>query len=396
MSPSSPRILLCAGRPNLLEELAAPLQPIAAITGLLLDAPTPERNGYHLIVVDGSAGGPRGLELCRRLRSGPDEEYQPLLFVAEPGMWQRQDALEAGADACLSRPLAPGELLAQVRTLLRTKEAHDRLAERAAEVHRVNRRLQQAYQQIEQEMELAHRIQSSFLPHTLPEVPQVRFAAHYVLCGQVGGDFYDVFRLDEHHVGFYVADAMGHGVAASLLTIFVKKGVKPKEVFGRQYRLVPPGEVLGKLNRDMIEQRLSDNPFITMVYGLLDHRAGTVRLARAGHPYPLYVPRTGAAQLWQQHGLLLGVADAEFAEAEYPLRPGDKLLLYSDGIDHAVFDGRPAGIESLKACAERHRALPVQAFVAQVARELTGGAAPTDDLTLLAFEMIAPPGCSSS
>src|SRR5205823_2044728 len=162
-------------------------------------------------------------------------------------------------------------LLAQVRALLGIKETHDRLQGRAAEVNRINNRLREAYQRLDQELELAQRIQSSFLPQGLPQVPRVRFAVHYLLCGRVGGDFYDVFRLDEQHVGFYVADAMGHGVPASLLTIYVKKGVRPKEVFGTDYRLVPPGEVLNRLNKDLIDQQLSENPFITMAYGLLNH-----------------------------------------------------------------------------------------------------------------------------
>src|SRR6202030_3840730 len=132
------------------------------------------------------------------------------------------------------------------------------------EVNRINKRLQAAYQQIDMELELARRIQESFLPQTLPDLPEVRFAVHYEPCGRVGGDFYDVFRLDEKHLGFYIADAMGHGVPASLLTIFVKKGVRAKEISGQQYRLVPPGEVLQRLNRDLIQQELSDNPFITM------------------------------------------------------------------------------------------------------------------------------------
>src|SRR5207237_6088392 len=142
------------------------------------------------------------------------------------------------------------------QAFLRIKDVHDRLADKSAEVHRVNKRLQQAYQQIDQELELAQRIQLSFLPQTLPDVPQVRFAVRYLLCGRVGGDFYDVFRLDERHVGLYVADAMGHGVPASLLTIFVKKGVKTKEVSGQQYRLVPPDEVLFRLNRALIDKQL--------------------------------------------------------------------------------------------------------------------------------------------
>src|SRR5262249_29767176 len=201
----------------------------------------------------------------------------------------------------------PEELRAQVQAFLRIRDMQERLAEKTAEVHRINKRLQQAYHQLDQELELARRLQVSFLPQKLPEVAPARFAVHYLLCGQVGGDFYDVFRLDENHVGFYVADVMGHGVPASLLTIFVKKGVRAKEVFGQQYRLVPPGEVLQRLNKDLLDQALSDTPFISMVYALFNHREGTLQFSRAGHPYPIFVPRAGSLQLWEGEGLLLGV-----------------------------------------------------------------------------------------
>jgi sigma-B regulation protein RsbU (phosphoserine phosphatase) len=187
-------------------------------------------------------------------------------------------------------------------------------------------------------------------------------------------------------VGFYVADAMGHGVPASLLTIFVKKGVRAKEVFGSQYRLVPPDEVLSRLNRDLIDQKLSEQPFITMAYGLLDHSDGTVRIARAGHPYPLFVPREGEPALWTQDGLLLGIAEARFPCTTHRLGPGDKLLLYTDGVDYARYGDHGAGIESLLACVCEHRELPAQDLVARLARELFGRGPQPDDLTLLAVE----------
>src|SRR5262249_398328 len=152
----------------------------------------------------------------------------------------------------------------------------------------------------------------SFLPQSLPELPGTRFAVNYRPCGRVGGDFYDVFRLDENHVGFYVADVMGHGVPASLLTVFVKKGVGAKEIAGSAYRLVPPAEGLERLNRDLIDQGLADAPFITMVYGLLNYRTGTVQFARAGHPYPLHVPAEGDLELWKVEGSLMGVFHTSF------------------------------------------------------------------------------------
>jgi sigma-B regulation protein RsbU (phosphoserine phosphatase) len=312
------------------------------------------------------------------------DDTVPLLAIGSVG--QRLACLQAGADAFLSFPFTPAELAAQAQALLRRKREHDRLRERSHEAHQLHERLQEAYHQIDLELALAQRLQASFLPQSLPQVPHLRFAVHYLLCGRVGGDFYDTFRLDEKHVGFYVADAMGHGVPASLLTIFVKKGVRTKEVFGNQYRLIPPDEVLERLNRDLIDQQLSEQPFITMVYGLLNHHEGTVRLARAGHPFPLLVPRDGELTLWKPRGMLLGVQEAIFPEMTYTLAPGDKLLLYTDGVDYARFGSQPAGIDSLLACATVHRGLPASEFVAALSQELFANSPPADDLTLLALE----------
>jgi sigma-B regulation protein RsbU (phosphoserine phosphatase) len=388
--PVPPRILVCASQVNSLAELRRLLVSSGhEVEGHLLGSADPQGiTLYQLMLIDGSSCTPTALELCRRLRTALEDSFVPILFVTDDhSPATRLASFEMGADTYLLQPFAPGELLAQVAAFLRIKDTQDRLLDRTAEIHRINKRLQQAYQQIDQELALAQRIQTSFLPQTLPQVPHVRFAVHYLLCGRVGGDFYDVFRLDEHHVGFYVADAMGHGVPASLLTIFVKKGVRAKEVFGQQYRLVPPDEVLYRLNRDLIDQQLSEHPFITMAYALLNHQEGTVQFARAGHPYPLYVPRQGEVQLWRQEGLLLGVVEARFPSQTHRLYPGDKLLFYTDGVDNARFEDRPEGIDSLVACAERHRQLPVQDFVARLTRDLFGTSAQPDDLTLLGLEL---------
>jgi sigma-B regulation protein RsbU (phosphoserine phosphatase) len=267
------------------------------------------------------------------------------------------------------------------------QDLHDRLAEKTAEVNRVNRRIQEVYRQIDQELEVARRVQLSFLPQTLPEASRIRFAVHYAPQGQVGGDFYDAFRLDESHVGLYVADAMGHGILASLLTNFVKNSIRPKEVSSGAYRLVPPSEVLERLNHDLVQQALSENPFITIAYCLVNHNKATLSFARAGHPYPLHVPRYGDPLFLQVEGSLLGVFDTSFPIATHRLRPGDKLLLYSDGIDAAKFQNRSPGADSLLACAVRLRDLPIHEFVERLAHDLFSQTGRTDDVTLLGLEM---------
>lgn len=385
------RVLLSAGHEPRLVELRLLLEAQGHHVALHpFDAGDPaDLDGLALAILDGTDHVTLALDLCRRLRARLEEQFLPVLFISDKAdPHARLACFEAGADTYLLRPFASGELVAQVRALVRIKQTHDRLAEKTGELSRVNRRLQQAYQQIDQELELAQRLQASFLPQSLPQVPHVRFAVHYLLCGRVGGDFYDTFRLDERHVGFYVADAMGHGVPASLLTVFVKKGVRAKEVFGNQYRLLPPDEVLGRLNRDLIDQQLSEQPFITIVYALLNNDDGSVQVARAGHPYPLYVPRQGEPVLWKQEGMLLGVAESRFPTKTYHLRPGDKLILYTDGVDQAELAGHEPGVDSLMACAARHRHLPVQELVARLARDLFVPGTVVDDLTLFALERV--------
>jgi sigma-B regulation protein RsbU (phosphoserine phosphatase) len=391
MMAGRPRILLCASDPRSVADVRLLLEHAGhTVTWHGVNGTEPEElASSQLIILDGSQNQPEALGFCRRLRARLLDSFIPILFVSAE---TRDDAhlasLGEGADTYLMRPFAPIELLGQVGAFLRIKELHDRLVEKSAEIHRINRRLQQAYQQIDQELELARRIQLSLLPQTLPDAPRIRFAVHYRLCGQVGGDFYDAFRLDENHVGFYVADAMGHGVPASLLTIFIKKGVKAKQVVGHGYRLLAPTEVLQRLNRDLMDQGLSENPFITMAYVLYNHAERTLHFARAGHPYPLYVPREGEPRFWQVQGSLLGVFDTSFPGQSHRLRVGDKVLLYSDGIDTARFEDHPAGGESLRACAARHQQLPIAELVSALALDLFGQASPPDDLTLLGMEAL--------
>jgi serine phosphatase RsbU (regulator of sigma subunit) len=250
------------------------------------------------------------------------------------------------------------------------------------DTRQVNRRLQQTYQQINQDQELARRVQQSLLPKALPEMPGVRMAVHHRFCGRPGGDCHDIFRLDQNHVAFHVGDTMAHGLAASLLALHVQNFVRLREASAS----IPPGEVLRRLNQEMVEQKLLENNFITMVYAQLNFEDGTVRFARAGHPLPLFFPAGGHPFALSVPGPVLGIAESDFPLRAQTLRPGDKLLLFTDGIDTLRFEGQEPGMPSLLACATRHRDLPVRNFVDAVAGDLLRQAEVSDDLTLLAVE----------
>jgi sigma-B regulation protein RsbU (phosphoserine phosphatase) len=343
---------------------------------------------YAAVILDGRDRSKLDvLALCRRLGQRPIDDRPLVLYLApDDSSAARLSGFANGADAVIARSATEDEFLAHIRVLERWHKARGQWLTRAVDAQQVSQQLQQAYQQIDMDLRMARRLQASFLPQTLPSVGPVRFGVCYRPCGQVGGDFYDVFRLDEHHVGFYVADAMGHGVPASLLTIFLKKAVQTKEVSGSSYRLLPPNEVLSRLNRELIAQGLAELPFITMVYGLLDCRDGRLTFARAAHPYPVYLPRTGEPQQWESPGTLLGIFEAEYPVQERVLHPGDKLLIYTDGLpqDDAAAN-RP---NTLMREAVNQRELPIQALVDQLTTDLLAVQPQPDDFTLLGVEML--------
>lgn len=390
LPPAGSRILLCAATASAVDDLRHILEQAGhGVATQLLESFDPEHlSSFALVILEGSRSTSEALSLCKRLRIRTTDNFLPILFVtADHGSAIRLASLEHGADTYLLRPFAPGEVLAQVQAFLRIKNLHDRLVEKTTELHRLNQKLELSHLRVEQELELARRIQRSFLPHTLPVLPGTRFAVHYRPCGRVGGDFYDVFRLDENHVGFYVADAMGHGVPASLLTIFLKKAIRAKDISGKDYRLVPPNEVLQRLNRDLLDQGLADAPFITMVYALFNYQDGSLQFARAGHPYPLRIPTEGDPELWKIEGSLLGVFETQFNMRSLHLDPGDKLLFYTDGSDAVSFENKSAGIDSLMACASRHRNLPIQDFVDRISGDLFHQNIHLDDWTLLGLQV---------
>jgi serine phosphatase RsbU (regulator of sigma subunit) len=343
---------------------------------------------YTAVILDGREGWKADLlNLCRRLAAHSPDERPPLLYLApDDSTSARLAGYRHGADAVLGKSSTADEVLAQVRVLERWYKSRAHWLTRAHEAQQFGQQLQNAYRQIDLDLNMARRLQASFLPQALPEVGGVRFAVGYRPCGQVGGDFYDVIRLDEHHIGFYIADAMGHGVPAGLLTVFLKHAVQPKEVTPSGYRLLPPEDVLARLNRDLIAQGLAELPFITMVYGLLDCRDGDLRFARAANPYPLYLPHDGPPEQWQSQGTLLGIFEAEYPAQRRCLHPGDRLLLYTDGMPHdEAVTGPPAPL--IRAVTE-HRELPITAFVERLTTDLLAGQAQADDFTLLGVEML--------
>ncbi|MEU9111360.1 SpoIIE family protein phosphatase [Streptomyces sp. NPDC048483] len=179
--------------------------------------------------------------------------------------------------------------------------------------------------------QLAHGLQTGLLPATLPTMPGLEVAARYLPAAHgmdIGGDFYDLIRLDDTTVAAAIGDVQGHNVKAAALMGQVRTAVHATAG-------APPGEVLARTNRLLTD--LDTGLFTSCLYAHLDLAHHRVRLATAGHPPPLLRHPDGHTEILRVlPGLLLGIdPDAEYPTTEIPLPPGAVLALYTDGLVEA-------------------------------------------------------------
>jgi serine phosphatase RsbU (regulator of sigma subunit)/anti-sigma regulatory factor (Ser/Thr protein kinase) len=211
----------------------------------------------------------------------------------------------------------------------------DNLAAQAAPALRVGQlvREQEAEaatrQRFEQELEVARLIQQHFLPKELPELPGWRIAAYYRPAREVGGDFYDVIPLPDGRVGFVVGDVTDKGVPAALVMSATRSVLRASA-----QRLVEPGKVLERVNEHLCPD-MPEKMFVTCLYGVLDPESGLLRFANAGHDLPYVKTADGVVEL-RARGMPLGLMPGmPYEEKEATLRPGESVLLHSDGVVEA-------------------------------------------------------------
>ncbi len=191
----------------------------------------------------------------------------------------------------------------------------------------------------------ASTIQRLALGEAPPADPRIRFTMHYIPHDMIGGDYFACEPLDRDRYAFLLADVTGHGVPAALYTMFLHSlwtahktlMTRPAE-FGRV--------VSNQLNHLIREQE----PFAVALCGLLDLTRGELRLVGAGNPPPLVTHADGSSEIPDVSGLPLGLmADAEYDEVVVPMRPGDTVLLFTDGATEVRgADGHMLGTDGLR------------------------------------------------
>jgi sigma-B regulation protein RsbU (phosphoserine phosphatase) len=195
--------------------------------------------------------------------------------------------------------------------------------------------LQVEKQRIDLDLSLASDVQLMLLPQDMPRLPGLEIDARYLAAQKVGGDFYDVIRLDEHRLGLAVADVSGKGISASLLMAICRTQLR---AIAPQHG--SPARVLSDMNRALAAD-MRGGMFITMTYAVVDLARNEVSFARAGHELPLFAHRLGtpgiSCEFVGSDGMPLGLVDAEtFAaitvDRTVAFPPGSALVLFTDGL----------------------------------------------------------------
>ena len=208
----------------------------------------------------------------------------------------------------------------------------------------------------------------------------------------VSGDIYDITRLDEQHVGFYITDAVGHSMPAALLTMFLKHAIVLRETRGKDYRIFAPTDVIREANDRMAAQELKGCLFATCCYGLLNFKTMQLTFARAGHPYPILIRPGRQPEQLQIRGSLLGVFEqAEYTQQTVQLHPGDKLLVYSDGAEPFIGNFNDTSGFGFSDELLAVKDLPVVEMMDNlntIAHNQKIEPAEIDDITIIAFEIL--------
>ena len=348
-------------------------------------APSPVNNGasasrraletaFDLILLDAMLPGKDGFDVCRELRLSGFSA--PIIFLTARALEDdRITGLDLGANDYVTKPFSPRELMARVRGVLRFVESN-----------REDKR------RFEEEIEAASQVQHLLFPSWQPLVPGLDYAGACIPACGVSGDYYDFLRLPSGCLAVLLADVCGKGMPAALLAASLHAAV-------RAYAPAADhncGEVLAKVNRLLFETTSAER-FVTVFYAVYDPVDRTLTWTNAGHCPPVWWSR-GSSVSMRLESLTppAGIfPEAPAVQRKIQLEPGDRLLIFSDGITEACNqDGEEFGdalLLSLLTSSGHLSASQLCEAVLDRVKDFSRGCPQADDLTLVAADVLTKP-----
>ena len=336
---------------------------------------------YDIILSDINMPEMDGLTLLTKINEMQNPALKCIMVSAYGDMGNIRQAMNNGAFDFATKPIDLDDLSLTI--------------EKAIEQIRYIKTMQQEHSQLESikgDLAIAREIQQAILPRIFPPFPenaeQLDIAALMNAAKDVGGDFYDFFRIDDQRIGFVVADVSGKGVPAAIFMAVSRTLIRATGVRG-----VSPAECISYSN-GLLAQESANYMFVTVFYGIYNIATGQVTYTNAGHnpPYLMKVDGT-ILQLPFSSDLVVGaIDDFKYSEETLQLEHGDTLLLYTDGVTEAINSGdEEFGEQRLQAVLAQLTSNSSQDIIERIkacVSDFAGEAEQSDDITLLAIKRL--------
>ncbi|HEX2946858.1 MAG TPA: SpoIIE family protein phosphatase [Clostridia bacterium] len=249
-------------------------------------------------------------------RSRPCSNCISRKAVFEGKSFEKEEKINDRYFSVMSSPLrnAEGKIIAAVEVLRETTQ-----------IKQLYKKMQEQNRKLKENLDMARKLQTSLLPGP-PSDPRLDYSLIFMPCEALGGDFTDIFYIDGSHLGLYLADVSGHGVPASLLTIFLRSALNKK--------LLSPAKALEELYAEFNESKLDEELYISLFYAIIDLDEKTMLYSNAGLNVIPAVYGDNKFELLKMPGIPISnwMKTPDYKNGSIRLESGDKLFLYSDGI----------------------------------------------------------------
>lgn len=288
----------------------------------------------------------------------------------------------------------PFLMLSETKDALNTyvNDLDRQVAQRTKELSGVNLRLIN-------DVNMARNVQQSMLPAMLPKNDSSRFTVGYIPAEQLSGDFYNAFRIDESRFGFCVGDVAGHGVSAAMLTVFAFQSVQTIQNESGTTGILQPSYVLKHLYDGYNATNFMDEYYMGMLYCVYNTETSVLTYANGGlNTTPYRVRPDGSLTALKTDGIAIckmgELIQANYQNKQLLLFPGDKLVVYTDGLVEAKNpEGEEYGMKRLEALLSKNARMGLEELKTSVLQDVklfSKRDKPTDDITLLLMEVTLP------
>ena len=284
----------------------------------------------------------RALEICYLLKNNNQTSYiAVIVFLANNNTYERLDYINSGIMDYIQLPFEEKELILKINNQLRYENLEKDFIMTKNALEESLDTIKKQELELNHNLTMASKIQEALIPKYLGNIPNCSFLWHFQPSGKVGGDIFDVFMLDKDHMGLYVIDVMGHGVASSMLAVAlsefliwdVDRGSPLKRRTNQPpyYEIISPLEVVNYLNKRFPFTKYQH--YFTIFYMILNVKTGVLKYVRAAHPMPILIRNSGEIIELDGYGTPVGFEFTEgYKEETVYLESGDNLIIYTDGL----------------------------------------------------------------